>query len=219
MAAKGELPQVIFLDAVGTLFGVAGSVGKQYGDVVRRFGVTANDAKLDRAFFQAFEMAPPCVFPEAEGEDLQRLEFAWWKAIAVETFEAAEVMHQLRDFDTFFLALYDHFATATPWELYPETVPTLCQWRSFGVELGVISNFDTRLYRVLTALELVDFFQGITLATEVGAAKPNPLVFASALQKHHCEPDRAMHIGDSFKEDYQGAKQVGMQARWVQRKT
>ena len=213
----GEHPQVIFLDAVGTLFGVAGSVGQQYGYVARQFGAIVDDSRLNREFFKAFKAAPPCVFPGVTGEELPEREWKWWRAIALQTFEAAGVREQIKDFDAFFQELYEYFATPAPWFLYPDTKPTLQIWQGLGIELGVISNFDTRLYRVLKDLELVDFFQGITLSTEVGAAKPNPLVFEAALHRHRCEPGSAMHIGDSFEDDYLGAKGVGIQARWLKR--
>ncbi len=217
MARTTQLPQVIFLDAVGTLFGVAGSVGQQYGYVARQFGATVDDGRLNQKFFKAFQAAPPCVFPGAHGAELQRLEYEWWKAIAVQTFEAAGVRDQIENFEQFFQALYDYFATAGPWFVYPETVTTLKHWSSLGIELGIISNFDTRLYQVLKALDLVDPFQSMTLSTEVGAAKPNSMVFEAALHRHQCPPAAALHIGDSFEDDYRGAKAAGLQARWLKR--
>ena len=217
MTTVHKQPRVIFLDAVGTLFGVAGSVGQQYGHVARQFGVVADDNRLNQEFFKAFQAASPCVFPGITDSELQQYEYEWWRTIALETFEAAEVANQISDFSAFFQQLYNYFATAAPWEVYPDTLKTLCTWRGLGIELGIISNFDTRLYRVLKELDLVDFFQGVTLSTEVGAAKPNPLVFAAALHRHHCEPGEALHIGDSYQEDYMGAKKVGMQARWIKR--
>lgn len=83
--------------------------------------------------------------------------------------------------------------------------------------MGVLSNFDSRLYSVLDALDLRQFFTSITISTEVGAAKPDPLIFATALNKHKCPAKLAWHIGDSLKEDYQGAKAAGLKAILLQR--
>jgi len=44
-----QRPKVIFLDAVGTLFGVKGSVGKVI-EMAQRFGVQVSDSTLDQAF-------------------------------------------------------------------------------------------------------------------------------------------------------------------------
>jgi putative hydrolase of the HAD superfamily len=67
-------PKVIFLDAVGTLFGVRDSVGAAYHTIARQFNVTADAAALDRAFFQCFKQAPPMAFPDAAAADIPQRE-------------------------------------------------------------------------------------------------------------------------------------------------
>lgn len=211
-------PQVIFLDAVGTLFGVKGSVGTVYAEVARRFGVEVSAAALNRAFFQSFRTAGTPAFGETDPAALQAREFAWWLAIATNTFKQADALHQFSDFAEFFAALYAHFATANPWVVYTDVKPALERWQRMGVPLGILSNFDSRIYAVLESLALEPFFASITISTEVGAAKPDPKIFAIALQKHHSSPDAAWHIGDSFEEDYQAAKAVGIRGLWLRRK-
>lgn len=93
----------------------------------------------------------------------------------------------------------------------------LVNWRRIGIELGVLSNFDSRIYSVLQDLGLRDFFTSITIATQVRAAKPDPQIFAIALEKHNCSPDDAWHIGDSIAEDYHGAKAAGLRGIWINR--
>lgn len=219
LAATGTIapPKVIFLDAVGTLFGVQGSVGEHYGTIARSFGVEVDSALLDRAFFQAFRAAPPMAFPGASPADIPQHEYDWWKTIAHQTFEQVGAIDRFLHFSAFFEALYQHFATAAPWFIYPDVPRALTYWRDQGIELGVLSNFDTRLYPVLSVLGLDEFFTTVTISTEVGAAKPDPKTFQMALDKHNCSPDRAWHIGDSLKEDYEGAKAVGIRAIWLKR--
>lgn len=211
-------PQVIFLDAVGTLFGVKGSVGEVYAEVARRFGVEVSAAALNRAFFQSFRTAGTPAFGETDPAALQAREFAWWLALATNTFKQAGVLHQFPDFAEFFAALYAHFATAAPWVVYPDVPPALKRWQQMGTTLGILSNFDSRIYSVLQSLALEPFFASVTISTEAGAAKPDSKIFAIALQKHHCSPNAAWHIGDSFEEDYQAAKAIGMRGIWLRRK-
>jgi len=212
-----QQPKVIFLDAVGTLFGVKGSVGEVYGQIAQRFGVEVSDELLNQAFFQSFQAVPPPVFPGAELQEIPECEFEWWRVVALRTFQQVGVLDQFTDFSAFFAELYTHFATAEPWFVYPEIRPTLEQWQQRGIELGVLSNFDSRLYSVLQALELAEFFTSVTISTEVGAAKPDPQIFAVGLHKHNCPPEAALHIGDSLKEDYEGAKAAGLSAIWLKR--
>jgi putative hydrolase of the HAD superfamily len=211
-------PQAIFLDAVGTLFGVKGSVGAVYQEVAQQFGVEVDAALLDKAFYQSFKTAEtPMAFPGVNPADIPQKEYDWWEHLAHRTFQAAAVRDRFSNFSAFFAALYAHFATAQPWVVYPDVLPALKYWQNQGIPLGVLSNFDTRLYPVLSALELADFFASVTLSTEVGAAKPHPEIFKAALAKQGCVPERVWHIGDSLKEDYEGAKAVGIQAIWLKR--
>ncbi len=212
-----EQPKVIFLDAVGTLFGVKGSVGEIYGNLAEKFGVSADRVALNRAFFQQFKAAESMAFPEAEPLEVPGLEYQWWRAIAQGTFEAVGALDQFQDFEGYFADLYSYFAGAEPWEIYSDVYDALERWKSLGITLGVISNFDSRLYSVLEALSLADFFQSVTISTEVGAAKPDPLIFATALQKHGCQAAEAWHVGDSYEDDYEGARTAGMQGIWLKR--
>jgi putative hydrolase of the HAD superfamily len=212
-----ERPKVIFLDAVGTLFGVRGSVGEVYSKLAHQFGVEVDIAVLNQAFYQSFQAASPLAFPGTLPADVPEREFAWWWAIAAQTFQQAGVLNQFTDFSRFFTTLYDHFATAEPWFVYPDICPSLQHWHTQGIELGVVSNFDSRLYTVLPALGLAEFFTSVTISTEVGAAKPDPKVFAVALSKHNCPASAAWHVGDSFREDYEGAKAAGLRGIWLKR--
>ncbi|HEY9654916.1 MAG TPA: HAD family hydrolase [Crinalium sp.] len=218
MSERSKLPDVVFLDAVGTLFGVKGSVGEIYAEVAQQFGVVVAAAVLNRSFSQSFRAAGMPAFGDTDRTARQRQEFEWWLAIATNTFQQAGVLEQFPDFAEFFAVLYAHFATAAPWIVYPDVLPALKRWKQLGVPLGILSNFDSRLYAVLETLALTDFFASVTISTEVGAAKPDPRVFAIALQKHNCLPSGAWHIGDSYEEDYQAAKAVGMRGIWLRRR-
>lgn len=210
-------PKVIFFDAVGTLFGIRGTVGQIYGEIAKSFGVEVSAPVLDRAFKESFLSAPPAAFPNAEPTDIPPLEFEWWERVATNTFQKAGVHSQFLDFSGFFVELYAHFATSQPWVLYPEVIPTLERCQAAGIELGVLSNFDSRLYSVLKELNLADFFTSVTISTEVGAAKPDPKIFAVALAKHNCPPQSAWHIGDSRSDDYEGANAAGLRGYWLTR--
>jgi putative hydrolase of the HAD superfamily len=210
-------PQVIFLDAVGTLFGVRGSVGEIYDEVASKYGVTCAAEILDRHFYTAFKTATPCVFPSVPIVDIPQREYQWWKAINQQTFTAAGVSEQFSDFDAFFDELYRYFTTAAAWEIYPDTIEALTQWQQAGIPLGVLSNFDSRLYTVLQVLDLEQYFSTVTISTEVGAAKPQPEIFTAALSKYQCAPADAWHIGDSQEDDSLGASGVGIMAIWLDR--
>lgn len=211
------MTKVIFLDAAGTLFDVRGSVGEVYGKFARSWGITVSNEDLNTAFFQSFADSNPMAFPGRELARIPQLEFEWWQAVAAKAFQIAGVFNQFSDFPKFFAELYAHFATAEPWFVYPDVLPALNKWQQQGIELAVVSNFDSRIYAVLKALNLAEYFTSVTISTEVGAAKPQSQIFTVALQKHNCIAENVLHIGDSFKADYCGAKAAGLKAIWLNR--
>jgi REG-2-like, HAD superfamily (subfamily IA) hydrolase len=212
-------PRVIFFDAVGTLFRVRGSVGQAYSQVAAAYGVAVDPQALDRAFAQAFASAPPPACAGLLGSALQEWERAWWRQVVRQTFAGVGSLAAFGEerFAAFFAHLFEHFAAGDPWELYPETLPVLQALQQEGIQLGVISNFDSRLVRVLQALQLDGYFSSLTLSTQVGYAKPDPRIFQAALAAQGIPPAAAWHIGDSRREDYQGAKAAGLRALWLDR--
>lgn len=210
-------PKVIFLDAVGTLFGVKGGVGEVYQTLSQKAGVEASAQQLDKAFYRSFAAASAMAFPDAAAIDIPHLEYLWWLAIAKDTFQRAGILKDFADFEGFFEGVYQHFATAQPWVVYQDTVSSLERWQRMDISLGIISNFDSRIYAVLDVLGLSQYFQTITISTEARAAKPDPLIFATALQKHDCEPEDAWHIGDNRKDDLKGAQAAGIRGIWLKR--
>ncbi len=211
------LPEVIFLDAVGTLFGVRGSVGHIYSEVASKYGVNCQPELLNKCFYSAFKTAPPCIFPGVAPLDIPQHEYRWWREINSQTFTAAGVWAKFTDFDDFFQELYGYFTTTAAWDLYPDTIPALTKWQRSGVKLGVLSNFDSRLLAVLAVLDLAKYFSTVTISTEVSAAKPQPEIFNAALAKYGCTPQFTWHIGDSFEEDFVGASRAGLTAIWLNR--
>jgi len=83
--------------------------------------------------------------------------------------------------------------------------------------LGIISNFDSRLFVVLRGLGIAEYFQTVTISSLAHAAKPSGRIFTQALEKHAVEPEDAVHVGDSLDEDVKGAQQAGLTGILVER--
>ena len=211
------LPKVIFFDAVGTLFGIKGSVGDIYSQLASKYGVEVSSRELNRSFGKNFLQAPPLAFGKLDPLTLAQKEYEWWYRVAQSTFQQVKVLTKFTDFDLFFQELYVYFTTKKPWYIYPDVINCLERWQQKKIEIGIISNFDTRLYQVLELLQLKSYFSSITVSSEVGFAKPDPIIFEVALEKHNCLPEEAWHIGDSLREDYQGANAVNIKAFLLER--
>ena len=218
MKQKYPIPQVIFLDAMGTLFDLKENVGEIYRAIAFKYGVIANAEKIEDAFFESFKSATPLAFSAiSEEEKLLRQEYIWWRQLVEKTFIKLDKLDDFTDFEDFFAELYAYFLTPEPWYVYPDVITNLEKWQRKDIQLGIVSNFDSRLYQILDLLKIKHFFTTITISSRAGFAKPDSRIFTIALSKHDCYARKAWHIGDNFSEDYQGAKKAGIKAFWLNR--
>jgi putative hydrolase of the HAD superfamily len=116
----------------------------------------------------------------------------------------------VNDFDRFFDEIYDLFRDSRGWMLFPETQAVLEAFHGRGMKLGVISNFDSRLYSALKDLRILHFFTSITICSEVGFAKPSPEIFRAAIRSLGVASDRILFTGDSLVDDYVAGQNVGL---------
>ncbi|MGC3988525.1 MAG: HAD-IA family hydrolase, partial [Chthoniobacteraceae bacterium] len=113
------------------------------------------------------------------------------------------------DREVYFERVYEEFADPAIWAVYPDTVPALAALAG-SHRLGVISNFDGRLHRILEGLELTKYFEHVIISSEVGVDKPQPRIFQIALERFGVVAEQALHVGDSPVHDWEGAAAVGM---------
>jgi putative hydrolase of the HAD superfamily len=94
---------------------------------------------------------------------------------------------------------------------YPEVPDALRALREAGARLVVASNWDVSLHEVLDRTGLAPLVDGAVSSAEVGAAKPDPALFAAALEVAGAEPGEALHVGDSPEADVAGARAAGIE--------
>jgi putative hydrolase of the HAD superfamily len=101
---------------------------------------------------------------------------------------------------------------------YPEVPGTLRALRTAGARLVVVSNWDVSLHDVLAATGLRELVDGVVTSAELGTAKPQPAIFARALELAGGVPAaQALHAGDSVEADVEGAQAAGLRAVLVDR--
>ena len=79
-------------------------------------------------------------------------------------------------------------------------------------ELGVISNSDGTMERLLKAIGLSRYFQTIVDSGTVGHQKPSKEIFRLALESMGAKPQESVYVGDIYSVDYVGATEAGMKA-------
>lgn len=209
-------PPLIFFDGMGTLIGLRASVGEIYGAIAARYGIVADPTRLTLVFREVFSQAPPLALGPAEALTLQMAENNWWQTLVAQVFAQAQIP-LTPEFPAFFQELYGYFARPELWFVYADVIPTLEYWRQRGVILGVLSNFDSRLLEILDSLHLSPYFHRIIVSSQYSFAKPQREIFQEALLPFSFSPQAVWHIGDSVREDYQGAQQAGWQAFLIAR--
>lgn len=100
---------------------------------------------------------------------------------------------------------------------YPDVVPALRALRARGTALVVVSNWDVSLYEVLARTGLSGMVDGAVASAELGTAKPDPAIFARALEVAGSPADGVWHVGDSVAADVKGARAAGLEPVLIRR--
>ena len=206
--------KAVFFDAAGTLFKPVRNVGESYAIFAARYGVEIAPTELSQRFRICFGEAPHLAFPGADANSVAVLERDWWKTVVARVFEPCG---RFEKFDQFFTELFAYFATPGAWSLYPEVVDTLEALQRRGLQLSVISNFDSRLVPILDGLGASAFFDHIFVSSRLGYAKPQRQIFHAALQTHGLQAHEALHVGDSEINDQRGASEAGLRGVLIDR--
>ena len=198
--------RAVLFDAAETLFTTRGSVGHIYGSIARQYGSTASDEAIQAAFARQFRGAGPLSI-----QDQKR----WWHDVVYRVFTEVGMVE---NFDEFFAKLYDRFRDSQGWVLFPETVEVLTELKNRNFKLGVISNFDNRAYSVMRSLEILHFFDAVTISSETGYCKPAREIFDVAIRALGMTAAEVLLIGDSLENDVEAGMRAGLSAVLIDRR-
>lgn len=205
--------KTIFFDAADTLFYIERGLGHTYAGVARKYGADPDPGEIKKAFSRAFKSAPPLAFGNVTVKERQRLEKEWWRAIVEKVYSEIGMFDE---FDPHFDELFEVFR-GEAWTLFPETVEVLSNLKESGYGLGVISNFDSRVYDVMRQLGIYEYFDVLVISSEAGHAKPSHAIFSKALEQAGRDPREVIHVGDDLCNDFHGARALGIRALLLDR--
>lgn len=95
--------------------------------------------------------------------------------------------------------------------LYPDTVETLTALKSAGLKMGLCSNLAAPY--AIPVLKLLPFaLDAYAWSFEIGALKPNAVIYREVCHRLACAPHEVMFIGDTLEADYLGPRAIGMQS-------
>ncbi|KAK7094992.1 haloacid dehalogenase-like hydrolase domain-containing protein 3 [Littorina saxatilis] len=203
------LIRLITVDITNTMIRVIGSPGKHYAIVAKRYGIDADEEALTGSFLRHYKEY--CGKYPNFGASVDMSAYNWWNSLVFDTFHTIgvrdeEIMAKVAK------DLYHYYATKIAWELLPGTLEALQELQKFDVKIGVISNYDHRLYKVLKEMDLRKYFDFVLPSYVVGAEKPDPLIFQRALEDANVKAEEAVHFGDNIEKDFIGARNAGIAA-------
>lgn len=215
--------QVVFFDVGGTLAWAEPGADELWVRALEEHGYTVTSEEvIERSGTQGPEVNRPDViralratqaefrgpFPrnlEEEAAFFRRYDEALLRRLGIPVDEAI--------LDT----VQKHFREDLVSHVYNDVRPTLARLRADGYRLGVISNATHDLPARLESLDLARHFEAITYSYAVGAEKPDPKIFRTALARARVRPEHAVHVGDHPIADVQGAAGVGMTPMLIDR--
>ena len=136
-----------------------------------------------------------------------------WTRITAHALRALE-----RADDTLAAAIAQDFAERR-WErmaLFPGVTAALETLRGRGVALAMVTNGDAvHQRRKIAQHDLERFFDVIVIEGEMGAGKPDEVVYRYALSKLRVKPEQAWMVGDNLEWDVLAPQRLGLRGVWV----
>lgn len=106
--------------------------------------------------------------------------------------------------------LHAEFSDLANYSLFDDVLPVLDRLRNESVMLGVVSNFEEWLERLLEELGVAPFFDVQVISGIEGFEKPDPRIFRLALDRAGVRAEQSAYVGDNPAFDVDPAAEIGM---------
>jgi putative hydrolase of the HAD superfamily len=205
VAVRRLRPRAVLLDALGTLVRLEPPAPRLQAELKTRFGRDISLAQAEQAI--AAEISYYRAHLD-QGRDQRGLDALRARCAQILFGELQPSLGgEVRAVQT----MVDVLMASLRFTAFPDTGPALSQLRRLELRLVVVSNWDVSLPGVLAGLGLNAWLDGVVTSAEVGAGKPDGAIFERALEIAGVGPSEAVHVGDSLREDIQGARAAGIE--------
>ncbi|MEA2452501.1 MAG: hypothetical protein QOG04_1211 [Actinomycetota bacterium] len=200
--------EMVFFDAGGTILDPHPSFAELFASTcqARGYGVTPSDVshvqdRLAPHLVELLDEADIDGGPTLSAEASRRFWTFTYTRFLAELGIEDEAMTEL---------LYETFSSIESYRLYDDVKPTFDALETAGYRLGLISNFDSWLEKMLIEMEVGHVFDTAIISGIAGIEKPDPAIYRLAIRKAGVDPSKSIHIGDSPTMDMEPATQAGM---------
>jgi putative hydrolase of the HAD superfamily len=191
--------EAVFFDAGGTLIHVDGE------RVCRAAAIPYDSAVFERATAAATAAVRARVLCEPQSTDAERLPlFLDAMLVRLGLSDPADRRSKIP-------AIVAEHNRSNLWSRAgEEATQTLDALSQRGYRLGVISNADGRVKRLLEETQLAQYLDVVIDSAEVGFEKPDPRIFLAACDRLALAPPSCAYVGDIYEIDVTGARAAGL---------
>lgn len=107
-------------------------------------------------------------------------------------------------------AIYDAYGDARHWQIFDDVPVLLDALVAAQIPVAVVSDWGHGLEAILLDLALGGHVDALVVSSRVGIAKPEPALFAMALDRLGITARGAVHVGDTYVKDVVGARAAGI---------
>ncbi|RJP22859.1 MAG: HAD family hydrolase [Candidatus Abyssobacteria bacterium SURF_5] len=213
-----EKYDAVFLDAGYTLFTAKPSPSKHYHRVCVRHGADITLKQVIDAMRAVWveQVIPEMNDPGADFVCSDEEDREWWWNYDRAVFKRLNIPEEKHRI--VFEDIYSFFGNASAWELYPDTLESLEKLKGSTFSLGIVSNWNSSLKKIVEGLKLTHYFDFILSSAEAGWKKPSPKIFQMALKIADVDRSRVVHIGDTYQTDVLGARNAGIRGIMLDRR-
>jgi putative hydrolase of the HAD superfamily len=94
--------------------------------------------------------------------------------------------------------------------LFDDVSPVLMLLKKRRYTIGLLTNLQTEVDSMCRELGIAPYLDFTVTSGEVGEDKPRPPIFLKALERAKVNATEAIHVGDQYQNDVQGARGVGI---------
>jgi len=184
--------------------------GEGYQAFGQRHGMSLDPLRFDHAVASA---APLLDGPEDQPYDAEHF-VRYTRHIIEQMGGAGEAL------DACARQMYDEWADCHHFELYDEVPAVLGALAASGIRIGLVSNSHRSIEAFREHFDLRGVISGGISSSEHGLMKPHPSIFNEAMRLvgvPASERHQVMMVGDSVKQDVEGALRAGLRAALLHR--
>jgi putative hydrolase of the HAD superfamily len=113
--------------------------------------------------------------------------------------------------------IYEEWAANRHFDLYDDVAPALEQIAGRGMRIGLISNSHRCLRSFQSHFALDHLVSCAVSSSDYGFMKPHPNIFRAAMELARVSPEQSVMVGDSVRQDIDGALKAKMRAVFLHR--